>query len=308
MHFGGFILCCTFQLHCKICFQCFQERFECVTVQVLDNTIIVEDCQLVCWEAYSHIIVVFLFTCIVWILRSLLCTNQSSGCRTVVTIGNIKRIHLGKFCCNNSLVSLISNYPKFVTKTINWRDKIILWRLCRIFCNQLCQRLTFTISQEDGFDICIRTTYVLHTVFFLISASQFMLFDDLIHIVFDVRTKDKTILCLAIHRLCIEIIIFLLILHQPTLLLEILKLLCSTFVNTWVVLARTYGEIDFRFNNMIQGLFVISCLCSCLFRTQNVVRSTFHLLNQRHGRANTTKRFYFWHIYICFYFGKSAKD
>ena len=170
------------------------------------------------------------------ILLSLLCTHQSCGSRTVMTISYIETRHLGKFSGDGFDILIIAYNPELVTEAIDWSNEIIL-RCCSSITHQnLIEHRIIRISKENRFDVCIADTNVLHAVLFLITAGKLMLLDDTRHIIIYVCTHNKTILCLAIHGLCIDIILFFIILLQPAVLLELLEVLCSTFINTRVVL------------------------------------------------------------------------
>ena len=170
------------------------------------------------------------------ILLYLLCAYQSCGSRTVMTIGDIEARHLGKFCGDGFDILVITDNPELVTEAINRSDEIILRLCCSIAHQNLIEHRIIRISKEDRFDIGIADTNVLHTILFLVTAGKFMLLDDTRHIIIYICTHHKTILCLAIHGLCIDIILFFIILLQPAVLLELLEVLCGTLINTRVVL------------------------------------------------------------------------
>ena len=194
------------------------------------------------------------------ILLSLLCAYQSCGSRTVMTIGDIETRHLGKFSGDGFDILVIADNPELMTEAINWSDEIILWLCCCITHQNLIEHRIIRISKENRFDVCIADTNVLHTILFLITTGKLMLLDDAGHIIIYVCTHNKTILCLAIHGLCIDIILFLIILLQPAVLLELLEVLCSTFIDARIIFRCTWFEVDFRFNDMIKAFLVIASL------------------------------------------------
>ena len=229
------------------------------------------------------------------ILLSFFCTYQSSCSRTVMAVSDIKARHLGKFRCNCGNILIIAYNPKLMTETINWSNEIIFRCCCCITHQKFVKHLIIRISEKYWFDIGIAYTHMLHTVFFLIAACQLMFLDDTRHIVVYIRTYNKTILSLAIHSLCIDIILFLIILFQPAILLELSEVLCSAFIHSWIVLRSSWFEIDFRFNNMIKALLVIACLGTCFLRIENIVRTRLNLLNEIFRRSYSLKRFYYCH-------------
>ena len=106
---------------------------------------------------------------------------------------------------------------------------------------------------------------MLHAVFLLVGTRELMLLDDTIEIVLNVGTHHKTILSLAIHGLCIDVVLLLLVLNKPAVILEFLESLSGTFIHAWVILAGAFWKIDFRFDDVVERHFVIACFCTCFF-------------------------------------------
>ena len=176
---------------------------------------------------------------------------------------NIKTWHLCKFFSNSLYIFIIRDYPKLVTETINRSNEVVFWSSSSIArCNFFQHRIIW-ISKENRFYICIVYTNMLHTIFFLISTCKFMFLYNTIYIILTSSTNNNTILCLAIHCLSINVVLFFIVLHQPTLVLEHLKILSSLFVNTWIVFTCTFWEIYFWFNDMIKTLFVSFSFFTC---------------------------------------------
>ena len=78
-------------------------------------------------------------------------------------------------------------------------------------------------------------------------------------------TNNKTVLCLAIHCLSVDIVLFLVILLQPAFVLEHLEVLSSLFINTWVVLRSTWLKVYLRLDDTIKTHRIITCLSACFF-------------------------------------------
>ena len=119
-----------------------------------------------------------------------------------------------------------------------------------------------------------------------------MLLDDAVHVVIHVCTYDKTVLRLSVHRLGIDVVVLVLVLHQPAFVLELLELACSFLIDTRVVFAGANREIDFRLDDVIERFLVITSLCTSLFRLKDIVRATLHLLHIFLRRPDSLKRFY----------------
>ena len=93
---------------------------------------------------------------------------------------------------------------------------------------------------------------MFHAVFLLVTTGQFMFFDDPVHIIGNIRSYHQSILGLAIHGLCIYIIIFFFILHQPALVLKHLEIFGSLLIYFRIMFVCSGREINFRFYNMIK--------------------------------------------------------
>ena len=150
---------------------------------------------------------------------------------------------------------------------------------CDVRCDDGIERLTVGVSEEHRFDVRIVHTNMFHTVFLLVAAGKFVLFDCTIQIVIDVCAYYKTILSLSVHCLGVYIILLLLVLNEPSVILELSEILRSLRVNFGRMFVRAYGKINFGADNMVQRLFVVSCLGTCLLRIKNIVRAALHLLH-----------------------------
>ena len=130
-----------------------------------------------------------------------------------MAVGNVQSIHLVKFSCDYLLVFRICNHPELMTEMINRSYEIINRSLFRCFLDQINQRPAALVSKENRLDVCVRIANVLHTVLFLITTRELVLFDYIIHVIIHVAAQYDTILCFTVHRLSIEIVILVIILH-----------------------------------------------------------------------------------------------
>ena len=149
-----------------------------------------------------------------------------------------------------------------------------------------------SLSTAHGLDVGVVHANVLHAVFLLVAARQLVLFDATSHIVVGMGAHHETILCLTVHRLRVYIIMFLFVLHQPTLVLELLEVLCRFFIDARVVLASAYREVNLRLDDVIQTLLVVASLGTCLLTIEHVVGATLYLLHQFLRRTDSFKWFY----------------
>ena len=188
--------------------------------------------------------------------------------------------------------------------------KIILRRAGGIFRHELVQLGIVGIGKEDRLDIRVIDADVLHAVLLFVATRELVLFDDPVHIVRDIGPDDETVLRLAVHRLGINVIALLLVLDQPTTLLEETEVVGGLLIDTRIVLVGADGEIDFGFDNMIQRFFIALGLATRFIGIKHIVRAGNHLSNQVFGRTEAAERFdgsHFKKGIICFSFPTTRK-
>ena len=186
------------------------------------------------------------------VLLSLLRSYQSGSSRTVVTVCDIQCRHGGKCLSDGVNVFLLVDDPQGMTEAVTRCDEIIFRLFGCIFRYDGIQFRIVRIGEEYRFDVGVVYADMLHAVFFLVTAGQFVLLDDTVHVVRNIRTDYETVLSLAVHGLGIDIIVFLFILYEPSLVLEHLEMFCGAFINARIVFVSSFREIDFRLDDMVQ--------------------------------------------------------
>ena len=154
----------------------------------------------------------------------------------MMPIGNVESGHLGKLLGNGINVLLLVYNPEGMAETVTRSDKVVY-------------RFPRCITGNDGIQCSVIGIGKEYGLF--ITTSQLVLLDNAVHIIGNIGTDNKTVLCLAVHGLGIDVIVFFIVLHQPAFLLEHTEVLCSFLINTFVMLIRTDGKIYFRLDNMI---------------------------------------------------------
>ena len=101
---------------------------------------------------------------------------------------------------------------------------------------------------------------MLHSVFLLVTTCQLMFLDDSVEIVVHVSSNYKAILCLVSHCLGIDVVLFLVVLHEPSFFLKLLEILRSLVIYFRVILACANGEVYLGFNNMIKAHLIVTSL------------------------------------------------
>ena len=80
----------TLVCHLEVLLQCGKKLFRAQSVEILDDAVVVEDGQLAGLEADGHEVVILFVAAVVGVLLLFLCTHEGSGCRAVVSVGNIE--------------------------------------------------------------------------------------------------------------------------------------------------------------------------------------------------------------------------
>ena len=122
-----------------------------------------------------------------------------------------------------------------------------------------------------------------------------MLLDDSVEVVVNVGTHHEAILGVAVHRLCIDVVLLLVVLHEPALLLEEGEVGGGLLVYTGVVLVGAYWEIDLRLDDMVERHLVALGLGTRLVGVEHIVWAALHLLYQSLGWADALEWFYYCH-------------
>ena len=279
----------------KVLLQKSQELRGRMAVEVLHHPVVVQYGQLACGEADCHEIVVLLSTSMCRIGFSLLCTYQSSGCSTMMAIGNIEMRHEGKPFGDGCYVLFLIYNPELMTEAIHRCDEVILRLLEGVTCHDGIQHIIIGISQEDGFDVGITHTHMLHAILFLVPACKLMLENHTVHIVIHGCSHHYAILSMSVHGLGIDVIMVVSILHEPTFTLKLGKVLCCTLIHTSIILAGAYGEVYLGLDDMVERLLVVASFCACFIRVKHVIWPAFHLLHQFTRWTQSFEGFYSCH-------------
>ena len=252
MQTGWFVYLRSFILYNKVCSQLCQKFLFGKSVQILHHTVIIDNSQLICREAYSHEIVIFFISAVIRILFGFFRPHQSCRRRAVVSVSYIQRRHSFKQFSNTGNIIIIIDDPERMAETIQFGYKIIFRSVCRIFLYDSIQLGIVRVSKENRFDISIVDTHMFHAVFFLITTGQLMFLNIPLQIIIHISTNYQPILCTSVHRLGIYVILFFLILNQPAVILKFPEILRCFFIDSRIMLVCSYRKINFRLDYMIQ--------------------------------------------------------
>ena len=210
-----------------------------------------------------------------------------------MTVGNIQTRHLTELLGDQCDISIVGHAPELMAEAVNRCNEIIFRFGGSIAHQQFVEHRIVRIGKENGFDIGIVDTHMLHAVFFLIAARQLMLLDDTFRIVVAMGTYHKTVLRFSVHCLSIDVVLLLIVLHQPAFILEHLEVFGSLFIDTRIIFAGSFREVDFRLDNAIETHLIVACLSASFVGVKHIVWTTLHTLNIFFRRANTLEWFNF---------------
>ena len=94
-----------------------------------------------------------------------------------------------------------------------------------------------------------------HAVLFLVLSCELVLLDLTFSIVISMSADNESVLCAAVHCLCIYIIVWLLVLYKPTFLLPAFEVLYSFVICRLTVLVNDRVEVNFRLCNVQKRFF-----------------------------------------------------
>ena len=199
--------------------QSVQELLRGEAVEVLHNTVVVEDGELRCLEGHCHEVVVLLVATMVGILLRLLSTHESRSSGTVVAVGDVEGRHLAELLGDGGDVGSVADDPELVAETVDRGNEIVLRLQLGVLADELQQYLVVGIRKEDRLDVGVVHSHVLHSVFLLVGACQLVLLDSSTGVVATVSPDDDAILRLLLEvlrrqarRLCVDVVLFFLVL------------------------------------------------------------------------------------------------
>ena len=109
-----------------------------------------------------------------------------------------------------------------MSEAVNRCYEAVFWFGGGITADEGVEDVVVGIGEEDRFDICVVHADMFHSVFFLVATGELVLLDSAVHIVIDKCSNDESVLCLPVHGLSVDVVLFLGVLYQPSLVLELL--------------------------------------------------------------------------------------
>ncbi len=240
-------------LNGEIILKPFQKLLFRQSVEISHNSVVIDNPQMRSRESHCKEIIIFLLAGMAGIRFSLFKPYTRSGRRAVVTVGNIKMRHLGKFFCDCGGQLIIIDNPEMVAESV--RSHKIIFRLPGSnLSDHTLKHLIVGESKKHRFDIGIIHLHMLHAVILLVAAGQLMLLDNSVYVILHISGNHNTILRATVHGLGIDIIVVFIILNKPPVAAERAEILHSLVIHLWVMLVSARLEIDFRLDYMIKRL------------------------------------------------------
>ena len=151
-------------------------------------------------------------------------------------------------------------------------------------------------GEEHRLDVGVVDADVLHAVFFLVAAGKLVLFDAAFHIVVNERCYHDAVLCAAVHGLGVDVVVFLLVLHQPAVAAECGEVLHGFVVDLGGVFVGTRGEVYFRLYDMVKRFGVAFGFCAGFFAVEHVVGARCDFCHHLARGADASEGFDFGHF------------
>ena len=135
-----------------------------------------------------------------------------------------------------------------------------------------------------------------HPVIFLVLACELMLLDLAFGIIIGVSAHYKTILCPSVHCLGVYVVVWFLILYQPSLFLPCLEVLDSLVISWLAVLVNDRVEVYLRLCDVEKRLLTGFSLGFC--RVQYIIWPCSHFLDILLRRTYRRERSDSYHDYL----------
>ena len=182
-----------------------------------------------------------------------------------MSVSNIQAWHLGKLSGDGLCILVVVDDPELMTESVDRSDEVVLRLRGGIAHDEFVEHLVVWIGEEHGFYVGIVHADVLHAVFLLVTTGQLVLLDVALLVVVGMGAHHQSVLRLAVHGLGVNVVVLLVVLHQPSLVLELLEVLGSLLVDARIVFRRAYGEVNLGLDDMIQTFLIVASLGTGLF-------------------------------------------
>ena len=165
-------------LHLKILRQGLQEGFFREAVEILHNSVVVEDLELTLREADGHEEVVLFVAGVGGILRTALGTDTGSGCRTMMAVSDVEGVDRAREELSDATDRRsVGNHPESVAETV-LVDEGVLRLVGRDGGDDSAELGVVLEGEEDGLDVGTLDAHVDHPVVFFVLTGELVLLDE----------------------------------------------------------------------------------------------------------------------------------
>ena len=278
-------------------FKSLEEVFLAQAVEVLHNAVVVDDVQLVVGEDHGHEVVVLFLAGVGRILFLLLLADEGCGCAAVVTVGDVHgRNLLGEELNEFSDGGFVVDDPEAVAEAVFLGDEVVDGLLGGDLAHDGVDFSDGRVGEEHRLNVGVGEADVLHAVLFLVLAGQLVLLDDLVDVVLAVGAGHDAILPVGVgiggvHALGIDVKLFLLVLLNPTEILEAVEVLNDFQIGLEVAVLVAFGQVDFGLGHVEQAVRIALAFLAGFFGVQHVVGTRGEFLDDVHTGTPSFERF-----------------
>ena len=243
MELVGLVNLLAHLLHVEILLQRIEELCRSKAVQVFYHAVVIDDVELVGREEHGEEIVVLLFTRMVRIGFHPLLAHTRSGSGTVMTVSYIKCRNAFEYLGDTVDNGFVADYPHLVTHVVG-RSKVVFGRLILDRSSyDVVYLLDIGVGEEHRLHVGALDVHMYHTVFLLLRAGQLVFLNLAVDIIHEIGSHGKTVLRFAVHRLGIDVVVLLVVLHEPAFLFPEFEVLNRLVIHLLVVLVGNRVEI-----------------------------------------------------------------
>ena len=211
----------------------------------------------------------------------------------MMAVGDVQRRYILENISDTIVHLPVADHPQPMPETVLGR-KVVIGRIgLHHIRHQLVDLGIVGIGEEDRFDIGLLPAHMLHAILLLVGTRQFVLLDRTALVIAEMTTHRQSVLRAPLHRLGIDVVMFLLVLPQPTPFAPQAKVLDGLVIDLFGMLIGDRVEVDFGFDDVQQRTF--ACFGFRLGRIEHVIGTRRHLGGILLRRTNAAERFDSYH-------------
>ena len=229
----------------------------------------------------------------VGVLRLALGTHARSGGRTVVSVGHVEGRDAAEDLRDAVIRRTVADHPQFVAEAVGSREVVLGGRSRHNALDNGVDLGIVRIGEEDRLDVGLLVAHVDHAVLLLLGARQLVFLDGAREVVLEVAAHRQTVLRAAVHRLGIDVVVLLGILHEPAPFAPQAEVLHRLVVDLGGMLVGDRIEVDLGFDDVQQR--TLRRFGLGLGRVQHVVGARSHLRSILLRGPDSAERFDSYH-------------